>query len=791
MYELQVYYTKFMAKTLIIHDRFQFRGGAERLVLDLAKILDTDIVTEFWTDTTYPKSEVPHSLTVLDTGEPRMMVWRYVRAQWNFWWKTRKIIKDYDVIIFSGNNCLSAALRPLSGKRIVYYCHTPVRYVYDLLHARRNAEPSVAKRMVYYDIGKFVIRFWYRLGLSRMQTVITNSQNVHDRLLKFCKKESHIIYPPINTQKFSWIEQGDYYLSFGRLDSLKRIDDIVRAFQKMPEKKLVIASGGEDAGRIAELAKGFSNITLVGWVDDGQLKDLVGNCIATIYIPIDEDFGMTAVEGMSAGKPCIGVDEGGLKETIIPGKTGTLIPQAYRVDDLVVAVQNMTPERAFTMRADCEAQAQRFSLEKFESEMRGLIMQGRVSNPPVRGRVSVRIAIDASRSIDGVQKTGVEVVSDALLKYFAQDTQIFEENDAMSRAHKILSSAKDPSQSSGSPHTYITYYTPKQIPWLPANAQRIITRHHLWTIIGLSLAMLRDKPDVLFVPVHTLPFFCPKKTIRIIHDVSFLRTPQAYSLRERTYMRFDLWRAKRLCSNIVVPTEAVKRDLVDLLHFSAEKIVVTGWGVPEGKFEVESEKFEVSGVFIEKEMQKKNIRSLQANNLKLHTPQSFILFLGRVEEKKNVANMIRAFELFKRTHPKWEFILAGKPGFGFEHIAPLLETSGVRYLGYVSDEVKADLLGSASMLTLISREEGFAFPMLEAFRAHIPVLASSIPTLAEIAEDAALFADPDDVQKIADNMSLLADNVGVRVELINKGTEKLKKYSWDTVLKEVWELFLN
>lgn len=712
-----------MPKTLIIHDRFQFRGGAERLVLNLANILDADIATEFWTDTTYPKSEAPNKVFVLDSGEPRMMVLRYFRAQWNFWWKAGKLIKNYDTIIFSGNNCLAAAWRPLRGKNIVYYCHTPVRYVYDLFEERRNAEPSALKRVVYYDMGKWFIRACYRIGLSRMKTVVTNSQNVHDRLLRFCKKESRIIPPPIDTQKFTWQGQGNYYLSFARLDSLKRVTDIVRAFQQMPDKKLVIASGGEDAERVAELAKGCENIQLVGWVDDTQLKNLVGNCIANIYIPVDEDFGMTAVEGMSAGKPCIGVDDGGLRETILPDKTGLLIPKKYTVDDLVAAVKCMTPEYALTMRRACEQQAARFSLERFEREMKEVIG-------------SPRIAIDASRSIDGVQKTGVEVVSDALLK-------------------KLL----DPNPL----NPIITFYTPQQIPWLPKNAQRVITRHRFWTIIGLSLAMLRDKPDALFVPVHTLPFFCPKKTVRAIHDVSFLRQPDAYSLRERTYMKFDLWRAKRICTSVIVPTEAVKHDLVNLLGWPAEKIVVTGWGVPE------------------------------ASTYPSHPSSSVqsVLFIGRIEEKKNVANIIRAFGIFKETHSDWEFILAGKPGHGFEAIEPLLKNPGVHHLGYISNEKKAELLAGASMLAFVSREEGFAFPMLEAFQAKVPVLASSIPTLIEIAEDAALFAEPNDVQKIAENMSLIADNSAVRASLVAKGTEKLKKYSWESVTEKVLKTLIE
>ncbi|NBS68096.1 glycosyltransferase family 1 protein [bacterium] len=352
----------------------------------------------------------------------------------------------------------------------------------------------------------------------------------------------------------------------------------------------------------------------------------------------------------------------------------------------------------------------------------------------------MNIAIDASRSIESVQKTGVEVVSDAVLSHLEKRRR---------------------------DDVNFVYYTPKEIPWLPQSAQRIIERTRLWTIVGLSHALLRDKSDALFVPVHTLPFFCPKKTVRVIHDVSFLRHPEAYSWRERSYMKFDLWRAKRICIKVIVPTEAVRRDLVELLSWPAEKIVVTGWGVPEVH----------------------HSSNPSSSVPSVHTP--FILFIGRIEEKKNVANIIRGFKIFKELHPEWELVLAGKPGHGFEVIEPLLSTPGVRHLGYIAHEKKVELLASASMLTLISKEEGFAFPMLEAFQANVPVLASSIPTLTEIAEDAALFADPTDIKKIAENMATLADDKELCAMLVQKGTEKLKKYSWESVTEKIWQTLVE
>ncbi len=365
-------------KILIIHDRFQFKGGAERLVLILAKALEADIATEFWTDESFTREDFPGQLFVLDEGEPNQIVWRYFRAHCNFFFKTRKFIKNYDVVIFSGNNCLTASFH-ISRSFKILYCHAPVRYVYDLLERRRAEQPALWKRLVYFDLGKWVIRIIYRLGLLRMDTVIANSRNVQRRLKHFCNTDSQVVFPPIETSLFTWISQKDYYLSFGRVDELKRVSDIVRAFQKMPDKKLIISSGGDDLENIKKLAEGYSNISVIGWVSNTELRTLIGNCIASLYLPIDEDFGMVPLESMSAGKPCIGVDEGGLKETIIHNKTGILLPKDYTTEDIINAVKQLTPEKTLSMTEACIRRAAEFSTEGFIEKMKEII-EKQISN---------------------------------------------------------------------------------------------------------------------------------------------------------------------------------------------------------------------------------------------------------------------------------------------------------------------------------------------------------------------------------------------------------------------------
>ena len=200
------------------------------------------------------------------------------------------------------------------------------------------------------------------------------------------------------------------------MDPLKRIDLIVRAFKEMPDKRLVVVSGGSDMANIKKMTDKVENIDVLGWVDDEKLCDLMGRCIATIYIPRDEDFGISPVESMAAGKPVIGVQEGGLLETVgvlrsgvgsHPGEIrsarhsrefhgvkrsegvrrngllitdcGVLVPKEPEVDHVMKAVEWMTPKRALGMRGSCEERAKRFDTDVFLQKMRDVI-EGKVSD---------------------------------------------------------------------------------------------------------------------------------------------------------------------------------------------------------------------------------------------------------------------------------------------------------------------------------------------------------------------------------------------------------------------------
>jgi glycosyltransferase involved in cell wall biosynthesis len=357
-----------MKKIICLHDYLMHKGGGERLILTLAKRLKSKLVIGYRDPGAFdPKN---FDVETIELGKPVSYPgFRYLAIQW--WFKTRtKFLKNYDVAIFSAN-CIQAAKNCRRDAKKIFYCHTPIRNAYDLYDYYISRMPWW-KAFAYWVFCKF-IRFNYERDLKNIDLIIANSKHIQARIKKYLNRDSVVIYPPIDTQKFRWNSQGDYYLSFARVDLVKRVTDIAEAFKKMPDKKLVIASTGTEVEQLKEIIKDAPNIEYVGRVSDPELAEWVGNCIATVYIPKNEDFGMSPLEGMAAGKPCLGVAEGGLQETIDQEVDGYLLPENPSIEDIKKGVEFLTPDRCLEMKTDCIKKAQQFREDIFVEKMREII----------------------------------------------------------------------------------------------------------------------------------------------------------------------------------------------------------------------------------------------------------------------------------------------------------------------------------------------------------------------------------------------------------------------------------
>ena len=163
-----------------------------------------------------------------------------------------------------------------------------------------------------YMLVRYVFEKQYLRDISQMDVVLTNSQTVKERIKTYCNIDADIVHPPVSLEKFSHVTKKEppktpYFLSFARLAKLKRVDKIIEAFVEMPNQRLIVTYGKNDPERdkIFSLASGAKNIEFRTSVSDEELIDLISQSEATIYIPKDEDFGMSPVESMSCGTPVI------------------------------------------------------------------------------------------------------------------------------------------------------------------------------------------------------------------------------------------------------------------------------------------------------------------------------------------------------------------------------------------------------------------------------------------------------------------------------------------------------
>ncbi len=355
---------------LIIHDFFIFPGGGEKVAVELAGFFQTRLWTCRLEADRFPEDYFPGHLpeSLAEAVPPPGFL--FFSETLKHWWSLNRFPETHAPwTLFSGSLSILAHRR-IRGKKILY-CHTPPRLLYDLRRFYLDSLPPPLRPPM-----RVLMHFYqkaYERAVGEMDAVVANSENVRARLRNYLGLRAEVVHPPCDTETFRWIGQSDYYLSTARVDSLKRVELIVEAFLKIPEKKLVVVSGGPALRDVRALAEKAPNILVEGWVSPQRLRELVGNCIATIYIPRDEDFGISPVESMAAGKPVVGVAEGGLLETVIPGESGDLLPPSPSSGDLVASVTRMTPERALGMKRACLEQAKQFTRGRFLQKMRAVV----------------------------------------------------------------------------------------------------------------------------------------------------------------------------------------------------------------------------------------------------------------------------------------------------------------------------------------------------------------------------------------------------------------------------------
>ncbi len=220
-------------------------------------------------------------------------------------------LRGYDLVLSSESGPAKGVITS-SDTRHVCYCHTPMRYLWDLYPAYLHEwTSSTVKRGFMAPIASY-LRLWDATSALRVDQFIANSRNVQNRVWKAYRRPSRLIHPPVSIDRFYNAPSKDYYLIVSELVAYKRIADAVRYFTRTG-KPLKIVGHGPEYSRLKSMAG--SNVEFCGRVSDDELADLYARCRALV-LPGEEDFGIVPVEALASGKPVIALGRGGVLETV-------------------------------------------------------------------------------------------------------------------------------------------------------------------------------------------------------------------------------------------------------------------------------------------------------------------------------------------------------------------------------------------------------------------------------------------------------------------------------------------
>lgn len=350
----------------IFHDYFGAIGGGERVAIAIAEALGADIIT---TDTE-SLERMECSLPIRSLGETlKIQPFKQISAAYRF--SSCDFSEDYDLFIFSGNWAHHAAAKHHPN---FWYCHTPVRAFYDLYETFLRRQPLLRRQA--FALWTSLYRRRDQRAVSHVDHIVTNSRNTLGRIDRYYGLSADIIYPPVDTSRYTCREYGDFWLSVNRLYPEKRIELQIEVFRSLPGERLVIVGGYAKGDHAAPYAQRIlqslpENVEITGSIPEDQLLDLYARCRGFICTALDEDFGMTPVEAMAAGKPVVAVNEGGYRETVTPD-TGMLTASDKQAVADAVTYVSRDPGR---YREACLERAALFDISVFQNRIRSLVRE--------------------------------------------------------------------------------------------------------------------------------------------------------------------------------------------------------------------------------------------------------------------------------------------------------------------------------------------------------------------------------------------------------------------------------
>jgi glycosyltransferase involved in cell wall biosynthesis len=321
--------------------------------------------------------------------------------------------------------------------------------------------------------------------------------------------------------------------------------------------------------------------------------------------------------------------------------------------------------------------------------------------------------------------------------------------------------------------------------------------YSFWTLGRLSLEMLIARPDVLFVPAHTIPLIHPRKTVNTIHDLAFIREQNLY----RSEKIKTKYRGLRLIINSLVKLFTLGKystDSLDYLYWStnftlhhAKKIITVSDFTKQEILSLYPKTPAAKIAVIHNGYNTELYRPLTGEEEKIEATldkyglrRPYFLYVGRLEKKKNTPALIEALSLLRENNPeiKEKLVLIGDASFGYDEVKYIIEefnlNNEVYMPGWVAENDLPYIFNGASAFIFPTKHEGFGIPVIQSLACGLPTAVSDIPVLREIAGDSVLYFDQNNKQTIAAAMAKIIQDQPLRQSLKNKGLEQVKKFSW-------------
>lgn len=365
-----------MGSVVVTHDQMWDYGGAERVVLHIAKALDAPVYVP------YAGEEARDAAR--DMGVD-LRAFAQDRYSGYGWWRRKEGFKslslmlewqtaplaDFD-LVFSAH-MFTRHYRTLDHQYMVNYCHSPPRWLNDLQAHRIESLPRLVRPLAKaYMTGMDVLDF---RSSHRVDAFLANSEVIRERIRRYYRRDAQVVYPPIDTTNITpETSSGDYYLMVGRVVKAKRPETVVRAFEGT-DHELKIAGGSANEPTVgsntmtAVRRLAGPNVDLLGFVPEERKIELLQNAKAVIYVPVREDFGMVPIEALAAGTPVIAANEGFPQYVIEEGRNGAIVEPT--VEGIRAGLDRI---ESYAFDPDeLAAEAERFGTERFYDQMRDFV----------------------------------------------------------------------------------------------------------------------------------------------------------------------------------------------------------------------------------------------------------------------------------------------------------------------------------------------------------------------------------------------------------------------------------